>query len=200
MAEEPIWFFSKGSSTSFRWHRSRRSVANLLALWAIPARVDEPVATRIRETAAQFPYLVCEKDGEIIGYAYAHRIRERAAYDWDAELSVYLKQGTHGRGIGTVLLACLIELLEMQGLRHLYSCVTMPNPRSVGMQHRLGFEDAGVWHKSGWKFGAWHDVAWFEKHVGGGEPKPVVPFPELDGDNIQKTLNIYTEKLNLEDK
>lgn len=116
------------------------------------------------------------------------------------ELSVYLKQGTHGRGIGTVLLACLIELLEMQGLRHLYSCVTMPNPRSVGMQHRLGFEDAGVWHSSGWKFGAWHDVAWFEKHVGGGEPKPVVPFPELDGDIIQKTLNIYTEKLNLEDK
>ena len=99
-----------------------------------------------------------------------------------------------------MLLACLIELLEMQGLRHLYSCVTMPNPRSVGMQHRLGFEDAGVWHSSGWKFGAWHDVAWFEKHVGGGEPKPVVPFPELDGDIIQKTLNIYTEKLNLEDK
>ena len=161
---------------------------------------DAAFSDRIRETAAQFPYLVCEKDGGIIGYAYAHRIRERAAYDWDAELSVYLKQGMHGRGIGTVLLACLIELLEMQGLRHLYSCVTMPNPRSVGMQHRLGFEDAGVWHSSGWKFGAWHDVAWFEKHVGGGEPKPVVPFPELDGDIIQKTLNIYTEKLNLEDK
>lgn len=76
---------------------------------------DAAFSDRIRETAAQFPYLVCEKDGEIIGYAYAHRIRERAAYDWDAELSVYLKQGTHGRGIGTVLLACLIELLEMPG-------------------------------------------------------------------------------------
>lgn len=61
---------------------------------------DAAFSDRIRETAAQFPYLVCEKDGEIIGYAYAHRIRERAAYDWDAELSVYLKQGTHGRGIG----------------------------------------------------------------------------------------------------
>ena len=63
---------------------------------------DAAFSDRIRETAAQFPYLVCERDGEIIGYAYAHRIRERAAYDWDAELSVYLKQGTHGRGIGTV--------------------------------------------------------------------------------------------------
>lgn len=76
---------------------------------------DAAFSDRIRETAAQFPYLVCEKDGGIIGYAYAHRIRERAAYDWDAELSVYLKQGMHGRGIGTVLLACLIELLEMPG-------------------------------------------------------------------------------------
>lgn len=66
---------------------------------------DAAFSDRIRETAAQFPYLVCEKDGGIIGYAYAHRIRERAAYDWDAELSVYLKQGMHGRGIGTVLLA-----------------------------------------------------------------------------------------------
>ena len=161
---------------------------------------DEEFSERICETAAQFPYLVCEKDGEIIGYAYAHRIRERAAYDWDAELSVYLKQGTHSHGTGTVLLACLIDLLEMQGLRHLYSCVTMPNPKSVGMQSKLGFEDAGIWHNSGWKFGGWHDVAWFEKHVGEGEPKPVVPFPELDRDNVEKIMNTYTEKLNLEDK
>ena len=91
-------------------------------------------AGRIRAFGAEYPYLVCEKDGEAIGYAYADRVRERAAYDWDVELSVYLRQGTHGRGIGTVLLACLVELLEMQGIRHLYSCVTMPNEKSVRMQ------------------------------------------------------------------
>ena len=61
----------------------------------------EAFADRIRETAAAFPYLVCEQDGMIMGYAYAHRIRERAAYDWDAELSIYLAQGTHGHGVGT---------------------------------------------------------------------------------------------------
>ncbi|MFR5252836.1 MAG: N-acetyltransferase family protein [Butyricicoccus sp.] len=82
----------------------------------------EAFADRIRETAAAFPYLVCEQDGMITGYAYAHRIRERAAYDWDAELSIYLAQGTHGHGVGTTVLACLIDLLELQGLRHLYSC------------------------------------------------------------------------------
>ena len=72
----------------------------------------EAFADRIRETAAAFPYLVCEQDGMIMGYAYAHRIRERAAYDWDAELSIYLAQGTHGHGVGTTVLACLIDLLE----------------------------------------------------------------------------------------
>ena len=90
-----------------------------------------------------------------MGYAYAHRIRERAAYDWDAELSIYLAQGTHGHGVGTTVLACLIDLLELQGLRHLYSCVTLPNEKSIRMQRRLGFADAGsltagtMWH--GWK-------------------------------------------------
>ena len=73
------------------------------------------------------------------------------------------------------VLACLIELLELQGLRHLYSCVTLPNPKrasacSAGSALRM--RASGM--SSGWKFGAWHDVAWFEKHVGGGEPKPVV--------------------------
>lgn len=77
-----------------------------------------------------------------MGYAYAHRIRERAAYDWDAELSIYLAQGTHGHGVGTTVLACLIDLLELQGLRHLYSCVTLPNEKSIRMQRKLGFEDA----------------------------------------------------------
>ena len=66
----------------------------------------EAFADRIRETAAAFPYLVCECDGVIMGYAYAHRIRERAAYDWDAELSIYLAQGTHGHGVGTTCSSC----------------------------------------------------------------------------------------------
>lgn len=130
------------------------------------------------------------------GYAYAHRIRERAAYDWDAELSIYLAQGTHGHGVGTTVLACLIDLLELQGLRHLYSCVTLPNEKSIRMQRRLGFADAGVWHDSGWKFDGWHDVAWLEKHIGSGKPQPVTPFPALDEKNIQECLQKYMDKLN----
>ena len=118
----------------------------------------EAFAGRIRETAAAFPYLVCERDGVIMGYAYAHRIRERAAYDWDAELSIYLAQGTHGHGVGTTVLACLIDLLELQGLRHLYSCVTLPNEKSIRMHKKYGFEDCGRLRKVGMKFGRRLDV------------------------------------------
>ena len=85
---------------------------------------------------------------------------------------------------------------QLQGLRHLYSCVTLPNEKSIRMQRRLGFADAGVWHDSGWKFDGWHDVAWLEKHIGSGKPQPVTPFPALDEKNIQECLQKYMDKLN----
>lgn len=105
-----------------------------------------------------------------MGYASrAPAFVERAAYDWDAG-------AVHLSGTGHPRTRCgarpcwrgLIDLLELQGLRHLYSCVTLPNEKSIRMQRRLGFADAGVWHDSGWKFDGWHDVAWLEKHIGSG--------------------------------
>ena len=161
---------------------------------ALPS--EEAFRRRVAEYGAACPYLVWEEDGRILGYAYAHRLGERAAYQWSAELSIYLAQGTHGHGVGTTVLACLIDLLELQGLRHLYSCVTLPNEKSIRMQRRLGFADAGVWHDSGWKFDGWHDVAWLEKHIGSGRPQPVTPFPALDEKNIQECLQKYMDKLN----
>lgn len=145
-------------------------------------------AGRIRAFGAEYPYLVCEKGGEAIGYAYADRVRERAAYDWDVELSVYLRQGTHGRGIGTVLLACLVELLEMQGIRHLYSCVTMPNEKSVRMQKKLGFEDAGRWQDSGWKFGAWMMLRGSRSTSARANPVRSRRFPSLTIKKYRKRL------------
>ena len=117
----------------------------------------EKFAARIEETAALHPYLVCERDGQIIGYAYAHRIRERAAYDWAAELSIYLAPEAQGQGVGTALYRCLIDLLEQQRLRILYGCVTLPNEKSQKLHEKLGFSLVGVWHGSGWKFDGWHD-------------------------------------------
>ena len=157
----------------------------------------EEFAARIGDIARTHPYLVCERDGKPVGYAYAHRIRERAAYDWAAELSVYLAPAAQGQGAGTALYRCLIELLAMQNLRILYGCVTLPNEKSERLHEKLGFAPVGVWHGAGWKFGRWHDVGWLEKRLGGdGAAQPVIPFPQLDGQKIQECLDRYTEMLN----
>ena len=115
--------------------------------YEVPAAAE--FAARITDTLAHFPYLVCEQDGEPVGYAYAHHIRERAAYDWAVELSIYLAPEAQGRGVGTVLYRCLIDLLDMQNIRILYGCVTLPNEKSHRLHEKLGFALTGVWHGSG---------------------------------------------------
>lgn len=156
----------------------------------------EEFAARITDTLTQFPYLVCEWDGKPVGYAYAHHIRERAAYDWAVELSIYLAPAAQGYGVGTALYRCLIDLLERQNVRILYGCVTLPNEKSRCLHEKLGFVLTGVWHGSGWKFEQWHDVGWFEKRMGGDGPaQPVVPFPKLEEEKIQECLRRYTAML-----
>lgn len=168
---------------------------------AITFEYDVPTAeefvARIADILKTHPYLVCEQDGKPVGYAYAHRIRERAAYDWAAELSIYLAPEAQGQGVGTALYRCLVDLLAMQNLRILYGCVTLPNGKSQKLHEKLGFSLVGVWHGSGWKRNGWHDVGWFEKRIGACcIPQPVVPFEKLDRKKIQACLHRYTEKLN----
>ncbi|WP_125115275.1 GNAT family N-acetyltransferase [Agathobaculum sp. Marseille-P7918] len=162
--------------------------------YEVPAAAE--FAARITDTLAFFPYLVCERDGKPVGYAYAHHIRERAAYDWAVELSIYLAPEAQGQGVGTVLYQCLIDLLGQQNIRILYGCVTLPNEGSRRLHEKLGFALTGVWHGSGWKFGQWHDVGWFEKRLGGDGPaQPVVAFPALEPKKIQECLCRYTAML-----
>ena len=153
-------------------------------------------AARIADTLRQYPYLALEWDGAAVGYAYAHRVRERAAFDWAAEPSVYLAPTAQGRGAGGALYACLTELLTLQRLRALYACITLPNARSLRLHRRLGYREAGVWHAAGWKLGAWHDVAWLEKPLGGADaPQTVIPFPALAQDTVRDCLQRYTKML-----
>lgn len=157
-------------------------------------------AGRIADTLPDFPYLVCARDGKPVGYAYAHRIRARAAYDWACELSIYLAPAAQGRGVGTALYRCLTELLDMQNMRILYGCVTLPNEGSRRLHETLDFALTGVWHGAGWKFGRWHDVGWFEKRLGGDAPaRPIVPFAALGDEKIDECLRRYTAMLKMED-
>ena len=108
---------------------------------ALPSH--EEFAGRIRSYGAVYPWLVAEEDGVILGYAYAHRAQERAAYDWNAELSVYLARRAAGRGLGTKLYGALLALLQKQGVRNVYGIVTLPNPASEALHRAFGFRTVG---------------------------------------------------------
>lgn len=121
---------------------------------------------RIREFTADFPYLVCEVDGVIVGYAYAHRYKARFGYRYCAELSVYLDTAYRGNGLGRRLYGALIELLTAMGYKNLYGIVTDPNPASFALHAAMGFRETGREHHAGYKFGEWHDVVLFERMIG----------------------------------
>ena len=136
---------------------------------------QEEFARRIAAFSDCYPYLAEEEDGVVAGYAYAHRIWERTAYQWDAELSVYLSRAAAGKGLGKRLCRVLLELLRLQGIRTVYALVTVPNEKSEGLHRAMGFRHMGTQRNTGYKDGAWRDVTYFEKPLAGlddGVPQP----------------------------
>lgn len=120
---------------------------------------------RIMKILEEYPYIVCEYDKKIIGYAYAHRVWSRAAYQWDAELSIYTNENYSGNGIGKKLYKMLMEILKLQNVVNVYGCVTYPNENSDKLHEYLGFNKVGIFKNAGYKFGKWIGVTWFEKAI-----------------------------------
>jgi phosphinothricin acetyltransferase len=151
----------------------------------------EEFRKRIEHISPEYPYIVCEIDGSVVGYAYAHRHMERAAYQWNAELSVYIDRMLLRGGLGKALYGVLIEILKLQNVRNVYGCVTSPNENSEKLHERFGFKKLGIFHNAGYKCGAWHDVSWFEMSIGkyDNDPKPFMPIKEVDKKMIDKILN-----------
>ena len=159
------------------------------------APTEEEFARRIRGVLREYPYLVCEADGRPVGYAYAHRHKERSAYQWDAELSVYLSETAFGRGVGRALYGALMELLQRQNVRNVYGAITGENERSIRFHRRLGFAELGVYHETGYKCGRWLDVCWMEKRLPGQTPPlPVRPLHELPEQEVAAVLRRWTEE------
>ena len=113
----------------------------------------------------------------IVGFAYAHRQAERAAYDWNAELTIYLHENAAHRGVGTTLYRALMELLKLQGVRCAYARVTLPNPASEHLHARFGFGTMGIQRNAGFRCGAWRDVAWYTLPLGPFDADPARPTP-----------------------
>jgi len=145
----------------------------------------EVIAERISKILEHWPYVVAEVDGAVRAYAYASRFRDRAAYDWTCESTVYVDRSLHRSGLGRATMEAVLRVVRLQGFRLVVAGVTPPNPGSVGLHLALGFERVGTFEGVGWKAGRWHDVEFFELELfpaaDGADPAPVRGLPELRG-------------------
>ena len=132
---------------------------------------------RIEKYMAHAPWLVCEVDGRIAGYAYATPYRERRAYQWSVESTVYVHADFRRRGIAAALYQNLIRALRRQGFFNAYAAITLPNPASVSLHESLGFRPIGVYEDVGYKLGAWHGVGWWGLRLQEMPARPEPPRP-----------------------
>ena len=123
----------------------------------------EEFARRLREHKEVYPWFVWEEKGEILGYAYAGRAFERAAYSWNAEISCYLKE--KGKGMGRRLYGIIEDILRRQGVRKVYAVVTSANEPSVAFHKAVGYKEVLTYKDVGYKLGSWYDVIWLEKQL-----------------------------------
>ncbi len=139
--------------------------------YGVPA--VEEFRRRIRATLARYPYVVAEADGALLGYAYAGALKERAAYDWAVETSVYVRRDAHGRGVGRALYGELERRLRRMGVRNMYACIAYAGREdpyldnaSTRFHERMGFRLVAHFHQCGYKFGRWYDMVWMERMIG----------------------------------
>ena len=145
---------------------------------------------RVTETLRTHPYLVAEADGELLGYAYAAPFHPRAAYQWAAESTVYLRRDRRGQGLGRQLYTALEGVLALQGILNCNACIAVPAVEdetltlaSFRFHQRMGYQLVGQFHQVGYKFGRWYHMVWMEKALGphSTPPAPFRPLPQVRG-------------------
>jgi L-amino acid N-acyltransferase YncA len=159
----------------------RPAVEESLASFEEVAPDAAEMARRMRETLARTPWLVAVAKGEVVGYAYAARHKERAGYRWSVDVSAYVRADWQHRRVGRTLYDALLPFLRRQGFVNAYAGITLPNPASVALHESIGMRPIGVYGHVGFKFGAWHDVAWFGMALADpvGDPQEPIPLPQL---------------------
>lgn len=132
----------------------------------ITFEVDTPsvkdMQDRMTQIMKQYPWLVFECDGQILGYAYTCQHRAREAYRWSVDVAVYVRQGHARLGIGRKLYSRLFQILPRLGYANAFAGITLPNESSVGLHEALGFQRIGIYQKVGYKLGSWYDVGWWQ--------------------------------------
>ncbi len=144
------------------------------------------MAARIAASRPVLPWLVAERNGTVLGYAYASRHRERAGYQWSVDVAIYLHADARRQGIGRSLYQTLFTILRTQGYFNAYAGIALPNAASVGLHQSLGFRPVGIYTQVGYKHGAWHDVGWWQlalqTHT--DAPRPPRPLAQLSADEL----------------
>jgi len=145
----------------------------------VPPSIDD-MRARIASTLQTLPWLVSLDDaGRVDGYVYAGRHRERAAYQWSVDVSAYVREDARGRGVGRRLYGVLFEELRRLGYCQAFAGIALPNAASVALHEGVGFAKIGVYRNVGFKFGRWHDVAWWQKEL--QVPRHPSPPTKFDG-------------------
>lgn len=162
---------------------------------AVPSVLE--FSKRISDVVESLPWLVCEIDGEIIGYAYASKHRERAAYRWSVDVTVYINPQYHRKHIATALYTALIELLKLQGYYSAYAGISLPNLKSEEFHKSFGFKPVGVFHNVGYKFDEWRDVKWFELALSDYSKNPFNPKTINEIKDTKEYENIINNAINI---
>ena len=157
----------------------------------------ETFGARINNYLQTYPWLVCEIDGMLAGYAYGSKHRERVAYQWSVECSVYVHDDFQRMQVGRALYSALIEILKLQGFRNLYAVINLPNEKSVAFHEKMGFEYFATYRNVGYKLGKWKNVGWWQLQLNehSSEPLQPVKFSEMDTQTTTKIIRSASELL-----
>ena len=135
----------------------------------------QEIAARIEKTLTQYPWLVCEVNRRLAGYAYASAFRVRTAYQWTAETTVYIHADFQRRGVSRALYSSLLAILRAQGFCNAVGVIALPNEGSVGAHEAAGFRKVGVLRNVGHKAGAWRDTGWWQLELRQPPANPQAP-------------------------
>ncbi len=161
----------------------------------IPSLTD--FSKRIEHISQQYPWLVATEGDQIAGYAYAGRYRDREAYQWMVESSIYMRPDFKGKKVAKRLYSALFELLKEQGICKVFAVISVPNAESVGFHEHMGFSGFATYRKVGFKLGTWKDVGWWELPLSEQDTGPTTPIPwsEMDRGQIDNILKRYNAEL-----
>ena len=156
----------------------------------IDVPTEEAIRQRIENGLLKFPWIVYEIDGQIGGYVYASSHREREAYQWTCECSVYVHPEFKGKGLGEKMYRVLFNMLKIQGLVNVYAGISLPNEASVRLHEKCGFLFFAGYENVGYKLGAWQKVGWWKLQLLPYllNPPPPLKFSSLDPSVINKML------------